>query len=184
MLERFAAIDVKKEPVRVIDGKGYPLSSGEISFLKFAAQASLHIENGSLLLLDEPETHLHPNFIARFTSLLDKMLEITGSIAIIATHSAYFVREVFQQQVTVLTEDDERAVQAQRPRLRTFGADVGAISYFVFGEDQPSLMARRLRKKLIDKHWTWPQLYERYKDDLSLEMLNWLRSEVEDGASN
>lgn len=69
LLERFAAIDVKKEPTRVVDGMGYPLSSGEISFLKFAAQVSLHIENGSLLLMDEPETHLHPNFISRFVSL-------------------------------------------------------------------------------------------------------------------
>ena len=184
LLERFAAIDTKKEPARIVDGKGYPLSSGEISFLKFAAQVSLHIENGSLLLLDEPETHLHPNFIARFASLLDSLLELTGSIAIIATHSAYFVREVFQEQVTVLTVDDDQVVQALRPRLKTFGADVGAISYFVFGEDQPSRMARRLRDKLVAKDWTWHQLYERYKDELSLEMLNSLRAEVEDGASD
>ena len=184
LLERFAAIDTKKEPARVVAGKGYPLSSGEISFLKFAAQASLHIENGSLLLLDEPETHLHPNFIARFASLLDHLLELTGSIAIIATHSAYFVREVFQEQVTVLTVDEDQVVQALHPRLKTFGADVGAISYFVFGEDQPSRMAKLLRAKLIAKDWTWHQLYERYKDELSLEMLNSLRAEVEDGASD
>lgn len=184
LLERFAAIDAKKEPVRLVEGKGYPLSSGEISFLKFAAQVSLHIENGSLLLLDEPETHLHPNFIARFAELLDRLLELTGSIAIIATHSAYFVREVFQEQVTVLTIDEDQIVQALRPRLKTFGADVGAISYFVFGEDQPSRMAERLRNKLIAKNWTWDVLYERYKDELSLEMLNSLRAKVEDGASD
>ena len=85
VLERFASIDVKKEPIRVVSGEGFPLSSGEISFLKFAAQVSLHIENGSLLLLDEPETHLHPNFISRFVSLLDSLLAATGSAAIIAS---------------------------------------------------------------------------------------------------
>lgn len=144
VLERFASIDVKKEPTRVVAGEGYPLSSGEISFLKFAAQLSLHIENGSLLL-DEPETHLHPNFISRFVSLLDGLLEATGSAAIIATHSAYFVREVFREQVTVFSVDNDNMVRVQRPKLRAFGADVGAISYFVFGEDEPSRLAGACR---------------------------------------
>jgi energy-coupling factor transporter ATP-binding protein EcfA2 len=179
VLERFASIDVKKEPARVVGGEGYPLSSGEISFLKFAAQVSLHIENGSLLLLDEPETHLHPNFISRFVSLLDGLLEATGSAAIIATHSAYFVREVFREQVTVLSVDSENLVQAQRPKLRTFGADVGAISYFVFGEDEPSRLAVEVERRLIAKQVPWPQIYAEYKDELSLEMLNGLRAAIE-----
>jgi predicted ATPase len=180
VLERFASIDVKKEPVRVVSGVGYPQSSGEISFLKFAAQVSLHIENGSLLLLDEPETHLHPNFISRFVSLLDGLLETTGSAAIIATHSAYFVREVFREQVTVLSVDNENLVQVQRPKLRTFGADVGAISYFVFGEDEPSKLAVEVERRLIAKRIPWAQIYDMYKDELSLEILNGLRASIED----
>lgn len=179
VLERFASVDVRKEPIRVVGGEGYPLSSGEISFLKFAAQASLHIENGSLLLLDEPETHLHPNFISRFVSLLDGLLEATGSAAIIATHSAYFVREVFREQVTVLSVDSENVVTAQRPKLRTFGADVGAISYFVFGEDEPSRLAEEVEQRLIRNGVPWQQVYETYKDELSLEMLNGLRAAIE-----
>jgi energy-coupling factor transporter ATP-binding protein EcfA2 len=179
MLERFASIDVKKEPARVVDGKSYPLSSGEISFLKFAAQVSLHIENGSLLLLDEPETHLHPNFISRFVSLLDGLLEATGSAAVIATHSAYFVREVFREQVTVLSVDDENMVRAQRPKLRTFGADVGAISYFVFGEDEPSRLAVEVERRLLASGAAWSEVYAEYKDELSLEILNGLRAAIE-----
>ncbi|MDM0032848.1 AAA family ATPase [Variovorax sp. J22P271] len=179
VLARFASIDVKKEPARVVGKEGYPLSSGEISFLKFAAQASLHIENGSLLLLDEPETHLHPNFISRFVSLLDSLLESTGSSAIIATHSAYFVREVFREQVTVLSVDSEDMVRVQRPKLRTFGADVGAISYFVFGEDEPSRLAGEVERRLLATNLAWSHIYEQYKDELSLEMLNALRAAIE-----
>lgn len=179
VLEKFASINVRQEPVRVINDEGYPLSSGELSFLKFAAQACLHVENGSLLLLDEPETHLHPNFISRFVALLDSLLESTGSAAIIATHSAYFVREVFREQVTVLSLDSEGEVIAQRPTLRTFGADVGAISYFVFGEDELSKLASEVERRLITRRSPWPQIYEQYKDELSLEMLNTLRAALE-----
>jgi len=180
LLERFASVDVKKEPARVVSGEGFPLSSGEISFLKFAAQVSLHIENGSLLLLDEPETHLHPNFISRFVSLLDNLLASTGSAAIIATHSAYFVREVFREQVTVLSVNEASKVLAQRPVLRTFGADVGAISYFVFGEDEPSRLATEVETRLLASNLSWESIYEQYKDELSLEILNTLRAEIED----
>lgn len=178
-LEQFAAVDTRKEPVRVIAGSGYPLSSGEISFLRFAAQASLNVENGSLLLLDEPETHLHPNFISQFVSLLDSLLYQTGSVAIIATHSAYFVREVFQEQVTVLRSDQDGHVRVEQPALRTFGADVGAISYFVFGEDEPSRLALTVEDRLRARFSSWEKLYTRYKDELSLEILGSLRESME-----
>ncbi|RUR31158.1 AAA family ATPase [Vreelandella nanhaiensis] len=183
-LENFAAVDTRKEPIREIDGFAYPLSSGEISFLRFAAQASLNVENGSLLLLDEPETHLHPNFISQFVSLLDSLLDQTGSAAIIATHSAYFVREVFQEQVTVLRQDMDGSVKIEIPALRTFGADVGAISYFVFGEDEPSQLASQVEKRLLQRFNSWEELYALYKNDLSLEMLGSLRESMEAKKAN
>jgi ABC-type branched-subunit amino acid transport system ATPase component len=175
-LELFPRIDCQRDPVRVIGGEGYPLSSGEISLLKFAAQVSLNIENGTLLLLDEPETHLHPNFISRFVSLLDRLLADTGSAAIIATHSVYFVREVFREQVTVLRIDDDRAVHAEHPTLKTFGADVGAISYFVFGEDEPSTLATQVKNRLLKLKLSWDELFEEFKGEVSLELLNTLRA--------
>jgi predicted ATPase len=177
-LETFNALDTSKEPMRSLDGVLYPLSSGELSFLKFAAQASLHIENGTLVLLDEPETHLHPNFISRFMLLLDNLLEATGSSAIIATHSAYMVKEVFKEQVTVLRLASGE-LQVERPMLQTFGADVGAISYFVFGEDEPTRLANKVQTGLLERYDNWPKLYQRFKDELSLEYLGVLRESFE-----
>lgn len=179
LIDRYASIDTRREPVRVVRRIGYPLSSGEISFLRFAAQASLHVENGSLLLLDEPETHLHPSFVSQFVVLLNNLLERTGSAAIIATHSAYFVREVFRDQVTVLRVTSEGEVAAEKPLLHTFGADVGAISYFVFGEDAPSKLAADVAKRLLATYKNWDAMYAACKDDFSTEMLADLRAYVE-----
>lgn len=178
-LATYASIDTRKDPARVISGVGYPLSSGEISFLRFAAQASLYVENGSLLLLDEPETHLHPNFISKFVALLDRLLDLSGSAAIIATHSVYFVREVFPEQVTILRINKNGLIETPRTALQTFGADVGAISYFVFGEDEPSKLAKKVETLLIEKYNKWDDLYENYKDKLSLEILSSLRRSLE-----
>ena len=177
-LEMYQSIDPQREPMREVEKVLYPLSSGEVSFLKFAAQICLHIENGSLVLLDEPETHLHPNFVSRFVSLLDTVLELTGSSALLATHSAYIVKEVFKEQVTILRFDDG-VLNAIPPTMQTFGADVGAVSYFVFGEDEPSRLAAKLQKEILEKNATWEVVYSRYKDEFSLEYLNRLRAAVE-----
>lgn len=178
-LETLGAIDERYEPVRVIGGRSYALSSGEQSFLRFAAIASLYIENGSLVLLDEPETHLHPNFISQFVAVLDNILETTGSAAIIATHSVYFVRETFEDQVIVLRSDQDRTIVAEQPKLKTFGADVGAISYFVFGEDQPSRLAQKVEDVIADGSASWQETFETFKDDLSLELLGEIRARIE-----
>ncbi|MDH0869808.1 AAA family ATPase [Agrobacterium pusense] len=178
-LERLAAIDLGSEPVRVIQGRAYPLSSGEQSFLRFAAIASLHIENSTLVLLDEPEIHLHPNFISQFVAVLDNLLEQTGSAAIIATHSVYFVREAFEDQVVVLRSDHDRTIVAEKPTLKTFGADVGSISYFVFGEDQPSRLACQVERRIAESSSSWSETFESYKDDLSLELLGEIRARIE-----
>ena len=180
LLERFASIDVRRDVVRVIDRETYPLSSGELGFVRFAALAALHIENSSLLLFDEPETHLHPDFISQFVAVLNRLLEQTGSAAIIATHSVYFVREAFEDQVTVLRSGPDRSIAVETPHLRTFGADVGAISYFVFGEDEPSRLAKAVEERIASRAKSWEDAFAEYKDHLSLDLLGEIRAEIED----
>ncbi len=178
-LDRYSAINIRSEPVRLIEGRTYRLSSGELSFLRFAALTGLYIENGTLLLFDEPETHLHPNFISQFVALLDRLLEQTGSAAILATHSVYFVREAIEDQVTVLRSDAERRIFAETPTLKTFGADVGAISYFVFGEDQPSRLAQDVETKILAENGSWEEVFNTYKNRVSLDLLGEFRARVE-----
>lgn len=178
-LERYSSINSRAEPVRMIEGKTYPLSSGELSFLRFAALTGLYVENGTLLLFDEPETHLHPNFISQFVALLDSLLKQTGSAAILATHSVYFVREAMEDQVTVLRSNSDRVISAETPILKTFGADVGAISYFVFGEDRPSRLAQEVETKIVAQGASWDEIFVTYKDRVSLDLLSEIRAQVE-----
>lgn len=180
-LSIFSSIKPLADPLRLIDGKAYELSSGEISFIRFCAQACTYIENGSLLLLDEPETHLHPNFISSFFSLLDYLLKKTHSIAIIATHSVYFVREVFKEQVTVIKRNDNQSIEYLKPRINTFGADIGTISYFVFGEDEPSQTLDEVKGNILNKYTSWEVVYNKFKDDLSINTLTSIRKEMTEG---
>lgn len=113
------------------------LSSGEQALLRFASLAVGSARSGSLFMFDEPETHLHPNYVSLFMSVLDRLLEATKSIALIATHSAYVVREVPSRRVRVISRSVEGEVEVTAPTLQTFGASIDTISQFVFGDTHP-----------------------------------------------
>ncbi|WP_282157044.1 AAA family ATPase [Shimia thalassica] len=116
------------------------LSSGEEAYIRFCIFSSAYTENGSLILLDEPEVFLHPQFIDALMGSLHRVLELTGSVAVVATHSAYVVRCVQEEMVHIIRDGAESVVGGrvgvQKTRMKTFGADVGLISLFVFGEDE------------------------------------------------
>lgn len=122
------------------------------------------------MLLDEPETHMHPNMISDFVELLDEILENTGSLALIATHSAYFVREVSREQVHIFSKQDN-SVHISTPRLRTFGSDVDSISQFIFCEDVDNRLVDKIFNRIKDKRYE--QVHEELSAELSMSaMLN------------
>ncbi|WP_282146158.1 AAA family ATPase [Alteromonas stellipolaris] len=183
MLEVSGALISNANPVYFIDGHVYPMSSGQLAFIKFLAQACLFIENGSLVLLDEPETHLHPNFISDFVKILNRLLELTGSYSIIATHSAYFVREVPRTQVHVFKQSkSKRVVDIMKPTLKTFGADVGALSYFVFEDEITNGLVDEIIIKLNEKGRTKAKLIvKELENELSSDVIMYLRRKLDIG---
>tara|TARA_R110002167_G_scaffold29013_20_gene97057 strand:- start:4392 stop:6029 length:1638 start_codon:yes stop_codon:yes gene_type:complete len=176
-LDRWASVDPKTEPRLKISDNTYPLSSGQLTFFKFALLCCLYIENGSFVLMDEPETHLHPNMISDFVELLDYLLEHTGSHAILATHSAYFVREVPKEQVHVFQQQDDGGISIDQPRLRTFGASVDSISQFVFCENSEIRLTDKIYEKV--KGRTFEDIDAELSDQLSLAALMHLRRKIE-----
>jgi predicted ATPase len=182
-LERWARVDIRADVRRLANGKLVPLSSGQLTFIRFAANACLHIENGTMVLFDEPETHLHPNYVSDFIRLLDTLLVQTGSFAILATHSAYFVRTVPNSQVIILTQERPAFVTATTPRLKTLGADIGAISSFVFGDspygdDSFGNIFSQLKLKLQQAGDAAPAQLQALANELPAEAIMYLRRAI------
>ena len=164
------------DPAIKAGDKFFPMSSGQLTFFKFAILCCLHIENGSFVLMDEPETHMHPNMISDFVSLLDELLEQTGSFAILSSHSAYFVREVPRDQVHIFKEADQQ-VLISNPRLRTFGADVDSISDFVFEENIESSLTDKIFERV--RAMKFETVESELGDELSYAALMDLRARLE-----
>lgn len=177
-----AAVDTTCDIALMDSAQVFPPSSGQRVFLRFATLALCAISQGSLLILDEPETHLHPNFISEFMTLLHDLLTATSSIALIATHSPYVVREVPTACVHVVRR------QGNTPSigdvyLKTLGASVSSISDAVFGDASATKFHRILAQKMSKEGMevsanevervAW--LLATYGEDLNAEMLSTIR---------
>lgn len=158
------------------------LSSGEVALLRFAAQAVASLRRGTLFLFDEPETHLHPNYVSQFMAMLDRLLERSGSIALIATHSAYIVREVPARRVRVITREEEEGwIAIDPPTMQTFGASIDTISQFVFGDIGPKHRFQQVLETWItdNPELDIAEIRERFGPDLNPETLSYLAELLE-----
>ncbi|UVE47893.1 AAA family ATPase [Pseudomonas chlororaphis] len=180
-LDILGTIDTTREPSflsagsrRVID-----LSSGQRSMFHFALHFLTLAGYGTLLIIDEPETYLHPNLVSDYMMFLYNILERTSSMAIIATHSAYVVREVPTHCVHILERKGVNA-SISRPYLQTLGANVAEISLAVFGDSTVDAYHRKVSEMLAKTNMSFDQIVGGYKDILNIEML----MEIKDRISN
>ncbi|WP_312146037.1 MULTISPECIES: AAA family ATPase [Stutzerimonas stutzeri subgroup] len=156
-----------------------PLSSGQRLYFKFATHFLTNVDTGSLVIIDEPETHLHPNLVTEFMNLLYLVLEATNSVAIIATHSAYVVRETPSHCVQILRNDPLTGVKTERVYLNTLGANISELSDFVFGDSTVTAFHKKIAKRLATSNASLDQIINEYKSIVSLDMLIEIRELIE-----
>ena len=108
------------------------LSSGHKIVLLTITRLVETVEERTLVLLDEPEAHLHPPLLSAFVRALSDLLVNRNGVAIVATHSPVILQEVPSQCVWKIWRNG-RIVQAERPTIETFGENVGVLTREVFG---------------------------------------------------
>ncbi|MCA8323802.1 AAA family ATPase [Burkholderia cepacia] len=108
------------------------LSSGQKITLSILAKVFEHIEPASIVIIDEPETHLHPSLMAAFMHSLREILTVHESYAIIATHSPVVLQETPSRFVQVLAGTAHRPI-VRRLGLESFGEEISTLTEQVFG---------------------------------------------------
>jgi energy-coupling factor transporter ATP-binding protein EcfA2 len=91
-----------------------------------------HAEPRSLVLFDEPETHLHPPLTAALMHALRRALARTEAFAIVATHSPVVLQETLARHVRIVRRVGP-VVTVSQPEQETFGENVGTLTYSTFG---------------------------------------------------
>ncbi|MDW4572612.1 AAA family ATPase [Microbacterium sp. M3] len=107
------------------------LSSGHKIVLLTVTRLVETVAEKSLVLLDEPEAHLHPPLLSAFVRALSDLLIDRNGLAIIATHSPVVLQEVPRDCVWKFNRVGD-LTSVERPLIETFGENVGTLTNEVF----------------------------------------------------
>lgn len=126
------------------------------------------LEERTLVLLDEPETHLHPPLLGAFVSALSSLLAETNGVAIAATHSPVVLQEIPRSCVWVV-DRGQAATKARRPRLETFGENVGELTHEVFGLEVTESGYHSKLTEASREHGSYQAVVESFRGQLGTE---------------
>ncbi|ODV14666.1 MAG: hypothetical protein ABT19_09920 [Rhodanobacter sp. SCN 68-63] len=143
------------------------LSSGHSVVLLTITRLVELIEEKSLVLIDEPEGHLHPPLLSAFVRALSELLIDRNGVGIIATHSPVVLQEVPRLCAWVLNRTG-LAARADRPDLETFGENVGILTREVFGLEVVQTGFHRLISEAVERGG-YQYALEQYGDRLGGE---------------
>lgn len=121
------------------------LSDGEHQFNEVVGTMMLIDNQGSLILMDEPDTHLNPKWRAKLIQLFNdmsatkykfnKISEVLNAEVIITTHSPFAISDSYTEDVYIFEKDNEKTY-FKNPNIKTYGASVGVILENIFGRDK------------------------------------------------
>jgi len=107
------------------------LSSGHKIVLLTLTKLVEKVEERTLVLIDEPEAHLHPPLLSAMTRAISALMVKRNGVTIVATHSPVILQEVPKSCVWIL-DRMLTASKAERPSMETFAESVGILTREVF----------------------------------------------------
>jgi len=140
------------------------LSSGQSIILYIISQIVANIRYDSLVLFDEPETHLHPNAITQLMNTIYSLVDEFQSYCILATHSPLIVRECFSRNVYVL-ERHENVPSVRKIALESFGENLTVLSEEVFGNKETPKHYKKLIRELVEEGKSYDDIVEYIESD-------------------
>ncbi|MER5632298.1 AAA family ATPase [Streptomyces nitrosporeus] len=153
------------------------LSSGHKIVLLTVTRLVETVEERSLVLLDEPEAHLHPPLLSAFTRALSDLLVNRNGVAIIATHSPVILQEVPRNCAWKLRRSGFDVV-AERPMVETFGENVSVLTREIFGLEVTRAGFHRLIGDAVTKGGSYEQILADFGGQVGAEARSLIRALV------
>ena len=142
------------------------LSSGHKIVLLTLTKLIELSEEKTLIIMDEPEMHLHPPLLGSFVRSLSSLLRRVNGVAILATHSPIVLQEVPKECVYKLNRFGE-FINVERPTNETFGEEIGILTSEVFGLELTESGFHKLLNEAVNKGYSYEQIIDEFDDKLS-----------------
>jgi ABC-type branched-subunit amino acid transport system ATPase component len=144
------------------------LSSGHAVVLLIITSLIATVDEKTLVIIDEPESHLHPPLLSAFIRALSDLLHDLNGVAIIATHSPVVLQEIPRSCVWKIYRSGQ-SVSANRPSVETFGENVGMLTSEVFGLEVESSGFHNLLAASVATGDTYSEIIATYDNQLGFE---------------
>ncbi|QIA07129.1 AAA family ATPase [Draconibacterium halophilum] len=147
------------------------LSSGESIILYIITQIVANIRYDSLLLFDEPETHLHPNAITQLMNTIYSLVNEFQSYCILATHSPLVIRECLSRNVYIM-ERHENTPAIRKIGLESFGENLTVLAEEVFGNKDIPKYYKSIIDQLVGQKKSYEEIVGLIESDATPLSLN------------
>lgn len=144
------------------------MSSGHAIVLLTITMLVDKVEEKTLVLLDEPECHLHPPLLSAFVHALSDLLLECNGVAIMATHSPVVLQELPTSCVWKIYRTGTDVIY-DRLAIETFGENVGTLTREVFGLEALRSGFHELLKTSVETGGSYKDILEEYDHQLGLE---------------
>ncbi|MEE3046006.1 MAG: AAA family ATPase [Pseudomonadota bacterium] len=128
------------------------LSSGQRICANILTHLVSELQEQSLVLIDEPETHLHPALMTRLLSEISSLLEKYNSFAITATHSPLLAQQHTSKSIRVFARSETDDAIVEIPDFECFGENISTLTNKLFNPGETRRDYAELLKRLMQKH--------------------------------
>jgi predicted ATPase len=140
------------------------LSSGQSILLYIISEITANVRLDSLILYDEPETHLHPNAISQLINSIYDLVQEFESYCIIATHSPLVIRELPSRSVFIVERFDN-IPSVRRIGTESFGGNLSILTEDVFGNREIVKQHELIVAGLVSQGYNYQQIIEMLQFD-------------------
>ncbi len=164
----------EKDFENIISRRVEILSSGQNILVFIITELIANLRRDSIILFDEPETHLHPNAIAMLVKVINRILIHYNSYAIIATHSPIVIQETPSKNVKLFDRIGNTPV-IKNLATESFGENISKLIDSVFYRNQ----VKEVYKEFFDekiKQFSIEEINEEFGNRLSMNALLYLNA--------
>lgn len=149
--------------------KKYELASSGHKYIILSITKIVEIiDPKSLVLIDEPENHLHPPLLSSFIRALSYFLRKRNGFCILATHSPVVLQEIPQACVYYLRRYGNE-FSIENPDIETFAENVGTLTSEVFKLEFENSGFYSMLSDEVKNNNSYKEILAKYNNKIGLE---------------
>ena len=151
------------------------MSSGQTMLTNLIIDITANVRSNCLIMIDEPEVHLHPNAITQIINVVNLVCESFSSCCIMATHSPLVIQSLLSRNVLIMERDIDGMPAVRQMRVESLGENLTTINEEIFSNGQRDKYYRRLIKKAVTGKESMDQvLQELQNGDLPMSLASYM----------